>query len=30
VLLFLVAIGAAVFAHFAPFPFLLDVTDDTV
>jgi peptidoglycan/xylan/chitin deacetylase (PgdA/CDA1 family) len=24
------AIGAAVLAHFAPFPFLLDVTDDTV
>ena len=24
------AIGAAVLAHFAPFPFLLDVTDDTL
>jgi peptidoglycan/xylan/chitin deacetylase (PgdA/CDA1 family) len=29
-LAFLVAIGVAVFAHFAPFPFLLDSTDDTV
>ncbi|MGH9384156.1 MAG: polysaccharide deacetylase family protein [Vicinamibacterales bacterium] len=29
-LVFLLAIGAAVFAHFAPFPFLLDSTDETV
>ena len=26
----IVAIGAFVGAHFAPFPFLFDVTDDTV
>lgn len=25
-----VAVGAFVFSHFAPFPFLLDITDDTV
>jgi len=29
-LAFFVAVGAFVFAHFAPFPFLLDVTDETV
>ena len=29
-LLLFVAIGAFVVAHFVPFPFLLDVTDDTV
>jgi peptidoglycan-N-acetylglucosamine deacetylase len=29
-LAFFVAIGVAVVAHFAPFPFLLDATDDTV
>jgi peptidoglycan/xylan/chitin deacetylase (PgdA/CDA1 family) len=30
VLALIVAAGAFVFAHFAPFPFLLDVTDETV
>ena len=29
-LFLVVAVGAFVFSHFAPFPFLLDVTDDTV